>query len=170
MRHEFKFGVLGPMGTDFSGHYFLIVSPQAERYDGIVVNSFRLKKVEDEESISDYDSEIEMTQEFIDCVSLQEYIDSNNIEMRPKSDVRYESHKIRIIPTLTQAVLSLLADLSSEARARLLENETPEELVEYCKEKYDEEFDLHVEDLGVAGAHEIAWQEALAILENEQQS
>ena len=40
-------------------------------------------------------------------------------------------------------------------------------VVIFCKEKYDNEFDLNVGTLGIAGAHEIAWQEALAILSED---
>jgi hypothetical protein len=72
-----------------------------------------------------------------------------------------EQHKAEILPVMTQTVLSLLTDLSPSTRAKLLEAETPEELIIYCKEKYDSEFDLHFPFLGIAGAHEIAWKEVI---------
>jgi len=173
VRHEFNFGTFGPMGTDFSGNYFLIAQPEAQSRGGIKINFFQLKKIVDEQAnSSEYQTEIEMTQHYIDSGTLQEYADAQVDKLHtlllPSTNNKYEMHKERIVPIMTQTILSLLTDLTPEARVRLLENETPEELVEFCKEKYDEEFDLHVKDLGIAGAHEIAWQEALAILQNEQ--
>jgi hypothetical protein len=64
---------------------------------------------------------------------------------------------------LTSAVVSLLNDLGADQRAKILEGDTPEEVVDYCKRIYDSEFDLNVEPLGIAGANEIAWEEALGI-------
>jgi hypothetical protein len=78
-----------------------------------------------------------------------------------------ELHKAGMLPVITNTVLSLLPDLSPSTRAKLLEAETPEELAIYCKEKYDQEFDLHFSSLGIAGAHEIAWQETMAMFSDD---
>jgi hypothetical protein len=78
-----------------------------------------------------------------------------------------ENHKASISPVITQTVLSILPDLSHETRQKLLENQTPEELIVSCKEKYDREFDLHFSSLGAAGAHEVAWSETMALLNDD---
>ena len=70
-----------------------------------------------------------------------------------------DEYKASMLPVITQTVLSLLPDLSPATRARLLDDQTPEELIMYCKEKFDEEFDLHFPSLGRAGASEVAWHE-----------
>jgi hypothetical protein len=70
-----------------------------------------------------------------------------------------EAYKASKLPVITSTVLSLLPDLSPATRARLLDDQTPEELIMYCKQKFDEEFDLHFEALGAAGASEVAWHE-----------
>jgi hypothetical protein len=68
-------------------------------------------------------------------------------------------HKADMLPVITKTVLSLLPDLSPTTRERLLSGQTPEELVRYCKEHYDQEFDLHFPVLGISGASEVAWHE-----------
>lgn len=40
-----------------------------------------------------------------------------------------------------------------------MSGKTIEELIIDCKQKYEEEFDLHFPSLGIAGAQEIAWLE-----------
>ncbi len=60
---------------------------------------------------------------------------------------------------IIETVLSLLVDLSVSTKDKLLSGETPEELIERCKEKYDRVFDLNFPSLGIAGAHELAWRE-----------
>ena len=70
-----------------------------------------------------------------------------------------EQHKAGMLPVITKTVLAMLADLNSSTTEKLLSGQTPEELVEMCKEKYDSEFDLNFPTLGIAGAHEIAWKE-----------
>ncbi len=67
---------------------------------------------------------------------------------------------------LLQSVLDMLADLNAAQREKILDNGTPEELADFCKEKYDAEFDLRVEALGIAGADEIAEKEALGIFKS----
>lgn len=78
-----------------------------------------------------------------------------------------EQHKVNILPVMTKTVLSLLVDLSASTKEKMLEKETPEELVIYCKEKYDCEFDLNFPSLGIAGAHEIAWQEVFSEFDDD---
>ena len=68
-------------------------------------------------------------------------------------------YKASMLPVITQTVMSLLPDLSPATRERLLSDQTPEELAMYCKEQFDQEFDLHFPALGMAGASEIAWHE-----------
>ena len=70
-----------------------------------------------------------------------------------------DEHKIEVLPEITETVFSLLVDLSPSTKEKLLSGETPEELIECCKKKYDREFDLNFPSLGIAGAHEIAWRE-----------
>jgi hypothetical protein len=64
---------------------------------------------------------------------------------------------------LAAAILSMLNDLTLEGREHILEDHTPEEVADYCQSIYNSEFDLNVETLGIAGANEIAWEEALGI-------
>ena len=73
---------------------------------------------------------------------------------------KYKNSKREV---LTSTVLLLITDMKPEERQRILFDQTPEELVDYCKSIYDSEFDMNVESLGIAGANEIAWQEALGI-------
>ena len=70
-----------------------------------------------------------------------------------------DEHKIEILPVITETVFSLLVDLSLSTKEKLLSGETPEELIERCKKRYDHEFDLNFPSLGIAGAHEVAWRE-----------
>jgi len=70
-----------------------------------------------------------------------------------------DEHKIEILPVITETVFSLLVDLSLSTKEKLLSGETPEELIERCKKRYDREFDLNFPSLGIAGAHELAWRE-----------
>lgn len=74
-----------------------------------------------------------------------------------------ENYKREKREVLTSAVLSMLNDLNTDQRGQILEGDTPEELVDYCQKIYNSEFDLNVETLGIAGANEIAWAEALGI-------
>jgi hypothetical protein len=83
-----------------------------------------------------------------------------------ESNASRENHKIGMREVLTAAVLSLLNDLRADQRAKILEGDTPEEVVDYCKRIYDSEFDLNVETMGIAGANEIAWEEALGIFKS----
>ena len=78
-----------------------------------------------------------------------------------------EQHKANMLPVITKTVLSMLADLNLSTIEKLLSGETPEELILSCKEKYDNEFDLHFPFLGTAGAHEIAWNEMISEFDNE---
>jgi hypothetical protein len=78
-----------------------------------------------------------------------------------------ETYKSEKREVLNSAILTLLNDLPQDRRNTIIENGTPEEVVDYCKGIYDNEFDLNVKILGVSGANEIAWQEALAIFYEE---
>lgn len=84
--------------------------------------------------------------------------------MMDKSSI--EKYKRDRTSVLMQAVLYSLADLTEKQREKILEDGTPEEVVDYCKDVYDKEFDLHVETLGVSGADEIARHEALGIFQS----
>lgn len=78
-----------------------------------------------------------------------------------------EQHKVSMTPVIMKTAYALLADLSEATREKLLGNETPEELIEHCLRRYQEEFDLHFTNLGAAGAHEIAWHEVFSEFSNE---
>lgn len=78
--------------------------------------------------------------------------------------VKYKSD---IIPTISDTVYALLADLSSSTIEKLLSDETMEELVLNCKRRFNEEFDLYFPSLGLAGASEIAWHETFSIFNDD---
>lgn len=170
--HEFDFGKIVDYATNFSGNYFLIVEPDSQS-DGLKVNSFQVRDNFDPECPTDYvQYGIDVTNHFIDVESIQQYEQGKSdrmfkVERGKKIIENPTAHKERILPVLTETVLSLLVDLSPSEKKRVLENETPEEVVVFCKEKYDTEFDQHFDSLGIAGAHEIAWEEALAILRDD---
>ncbi len=73
-----------------------------------------------------------------------------------------EEYKSSILPVITETVYRLLVDLSPSTKEKLLSGETIEELIMLCKRKYDQEFDAHFPSLGLAGAHDIAWQEVFS--------
>lgn len=77
----------------------------------------------------------------------------------------YEKYKFERREVLTETILILLADLPGPKKEKILEDDTPEELVDFCKRIYDSEFDNNVQTLGIPGADEIACQEALGIFE-----
>ncbi|HEV8513704.1 MAG TPA: hypothetical protein VGQ59_10525 [Cyclobacteriaceae bacterium] len=172
IKDKFDFGRIGPLNTDFSGDYFLVVSPDEKNPDVTKIKSFKVHDNEDPKFITDYvQYRIDVKHSFIDSHSIQLYQQDESASMfvgdDSKGNENFEKHKAGILPVLTETVLSMLNDLSPETKQKLLEDETPEELVVYCKEKYDREFDLNADTLGVAGAHEIAWQETMAVLNDD---
>ena len=78
---------------------------------------------------------------------------------------KIEKYRLEKREVLTSTILSLLCDLPDHKKEKLLEDDTLEELVDFCKRIYDREFDNNVSTLGVAGADEVAWQEALGIFQ-----
>lgn len=172
IKHRFDFGKIGALNTDFSGNYYLIVQPCEKKINNAKINSFRVHDNYDRKIYKDYiQFRIDVKQAVVDSESIQLY-DQERSENISKAEVKInrensEAHKENMVPVLTQTVLALLNDLSPSTKENLLEDETPEELIIYCKEKYDREFDLNVDSLGVAGAHEVAWIEALAILKDD---
>ncbi|MBS1508566.1 MAG: hypothetical protein JSS79_18160 [Bacteroidetes bacterium] len=172
IQHQFDFGEIGRLGTNFSGNYFLIVQPDKVNTGRLIVNTFHVSLVQVEGLLTLDSERVHVSENFIDSTSIQLY-DSGGSNTtiaisRRQNAKRYQEHKNNMMSVLTETVLSLLLDLSPSMREKLLENETPEELIIFCKEKYDSEFDLNVDSLGIAGAHEIAWLEALAILKVDQ--
>ena len=172
LKHKYEFGRIGPLGTNFSGDYVLIVSPDKKNCEMAKVNSFKVHDNEDPKIFADYiQHRIDVKYSFINLHSIQMYERGESESMFVEEDVKenenFEKHKLSILPILTETVLSLLAELSPSTKEKLLEGETPEELVVYCKEKYDREFDLNADTLGIAGAHEIAWQETVAVLSDD---
>jgi hypothetical protein len=171
-KHKYEFGRIGPLGTNFSGDYVLIVSPDKMNCDTAKVNSFKVHDNEDPKIFTDYiQHRIDVKHSFIDSHSIQLYQQGESasmfVEEGVKENENFEKHKSSILPVLTETVLSMLNELSPVTKEKLLEGETPEELVVYCKEKYDREFDLNADTLGIAGAHEIAWQETVALLSDD---
>jgi len=81
----------------------------------------------------------------------------------------YKKYKFERREVLTETILILLADLPVHKKEKILEDDTPEELVDFCKMIYDSEFDNNVETLGISGADEIAYQEALGIFELDEE-
>lgn len=79
-----------------------------------------------------------------------------------------EKYKFGRREVLTETILSLLADLPDHKKEMILEDDTPEEVVDFCKRIYDSEFDNNVGTLGISGADEIAWKEALGIFEPDE--
>jgi len=172
IKHKYDFGRIGPLETDFSGDYFLVVSPDGRNPEIAKVNSFKVHDNEDPKIFTDYiQYRIDVRHSFIDSHSIQLYQQDESASMFVEEGVKenedFEKHKSSILPVLTETVLSMLTELSPETKEKLLEGETPEELVVYCKEKYDREFDLNADTLGIAGAHEIAWQETVALLSDD---
>ncbi len=171
IKHRFDFGKIGVLNTDFSGNYYLIVQPDEKKINNAKINTFRVHDNYDRKIYKDYiQFRIDVKHSVVNSESIQHYDHgkSENISIVKVSATKEnpEAHKANIVSVLTQTVLALLNDLSSSTKENLLEGETPEELIVYCKEKYDNEFDLNVDSLGIAGAHEIAWLEALAILKD----
>jgi hypothetical protein len=78
-----------------------------------------------------------------------------------------EKHKSSMLPVISETVYNLLLDLALSTKEKLLSGETTEELIINCKQKYDQEFDLHFQSLGIAGAHEVAWQEVFSEFNDE---
>lgn len=171
IKDKFDFGRIGPLNTDFSGDYFLVVSPDEKNSELTKVNSFKVHDNEDSKFFADYiQYRIDVKPSYIDSHSIQLYEQDESTSMfveEHKENENFEKQKSGILPVLTETVLSMLNDLSPETKEKLLEGETPEELVIYCKEKYDKEFDLNADTLGIAGAHEIAWQETVALLSDD---
>jgi hypothetical protein len=171
IKHYYDFGKIGPLKTDFSGNYYLVVRPVSKGSNNAQICSFQVHDNYDRKTHKDFvQLRVDVKRSVVDAESIQLY-DQGIAENFYRGEVNTrkensEAHKTNMIPVLTQTVLALLNDLSPVSKENLLEDETPEELIEYCKDKYDREFDLNVDSLGIAGAHEIAWQEALAILKD----
>lgn len=71
------------------------------------------------------------------------------------------AHKEAMIPVLKRTATQLLQNLKPLTKSKLLEGQTLNELLNLCVEKYSEEFDTCFPSLGLAGANEVAWSEAL---------
>lgn len=172
-KYYFDFGKIGPLNTNFSGNYYLIAQPDSSDSNSAEVSSFQIHDNYDRKNHTDYvQLRIDVRRSFVNSESIQLYDQglTENISRKELNsrEENFDNHKANMIPVLTQTVLALLNDLSPTTKRNLLEDETPEELIEYCKEKYDREFDLNADSMGIAGAHEIAWAEALAILKDDQ--
>lgn len=172
IKHRFDFGKIGILNTDFSGNYYLVASPDSV-FGETKINSFKVHDNYDRKIDREYvQHRIDVYKSAVDFELIQLY-ESGKIDQLQRDESGKgskedpEIYKQEIIPILTQTVLSLLNDLPLESKEHVLEGETPEELIVYCKEKYDKEFDLNFNELGIVGAHEIAWEEALSILKDE---
>ncbi len=73
-----------------------------------------------------------------------------------------QQYKVQMQSLIADAVCSQLVTLSDQAKRQILSGQTLEQLIESCSVQYGEEFDMLVDSLGVAGAHELAWKEMLA--------
>jgi hypothetical protein len=173
IKYSFDLGKIGPFNTSFSGNYYLIARPEEKEFSNTIISSFKVHDNYDRKIYTDYvQFRIDVKESVVGLESIQLY-DQGRSENISKVEVNAnkenpKAHKENIVPVLTQTVLALLNDLSQSTKENLLEDETPEELVIYCKEKYDREFDLNFDSLGIAGAHEVAWLEALSILKDDQ--
>ncbi len=177
MRHNFDFGNFGSSRTNFSGDYYLVVRPSGHPFDGVKVSNFLVF----DSNLTVEDDAIEISDTFIDIDSIQMY-DNGEAEnlgfklfkQEPASKVLTmvniedpEEYKSSILPAITETVYRLLIDLSPSTKEKLLSGETIEELIMLCKRKYDQEFDAHFPSLGLAGAHDIAWQEVFSDFNDE---
>jgi hypothetical protein len=172
IRSWFEFGSLPFSDANFSGQYFLIVEPHHD-HDESLINSFKIFDNEDDLVYQHHiQYRIEVIKSIVDAESIQDYEQGNSeqIDRREMSVEITESpehHKESILLVLTETIMSLLVDLTPATREALLGNGTLEEFVQQCNKKYNREFDLNFPALGIAGAHEIAWQEVFSDFDDQ---
>ena len=172
IRHSFDFGNIGPLGTNFTGNYYLVVKPSHHALGGAKVSIFKVFDNEADEYMHIYiQDKIEISYEVINSISIQRYdrgeAESMNYQLPGTNPIAKgkedpENHKSGMLKVISGTVYALLVDLAPPTKEKLLSGETTEELIVHSKQKYDEEFDLHFPSLGIAGAHEIAWQEVFS--------
>ncbi|HEV8513026.1 MAG TPA: hypothetical protein VGQ59_07100, partial [Cyclobacteriaceae bacterium] len=72
IQNQFDFKEIGPLGTNFSGNYFLIVEPEQKK-GGVIVNSFQIDILQSQGRLP-FDCEtVNIHRHFIDGSSVQSY-------------------------------------------------------------------------------------------------
>jgi len=74
IKHTFDFGKIGPLCTDFSGDYYLVVKPSYQEVGGVKVSTFTVFDNLHDDCMNEYvQNKIEMFDTIIDCKSIQTY-------------------------------------------------------------------------------------------------
>lgn len=156
LRNPFDFGDIGPLGTNFSGNYYLLVRPSGQQFGRVAVNNFFLSD-NDDDTTDQFENNVEISETFVDSRIIQMYERGESekpslelFRLTNQSSIRTElsgrvvnvedpeEHKQNILPAITETVYRLLVDLSPSTKEKLLSGETVEELIILCKKKYVE--------------------------------